>query len=714
MVSAIPHAEGCTDTHVCAHGHAARGTAGWRLRSIARRELHGFRTLFCHMVCCPGLFGRAAAPPPLLSKGSSLSEVSLSEESKDGRRSLRGTVQHGLKKTGSVVNAGFKATGSVVNAGFKATQQSIATLRDLGSQLRALGVDWLERLNELSEEVREILHKAVVRVQARLRGMLVRLRRRRGTAALNCNDTDSEHTPCLTCQAGGHADAFRRDGGDGRFIVKETLSREQEVYEGLQADETIREYVPKYGGEIERTGSVKDSYTRVRIEDLTAACTRPCVMDIKMGTRTFLECEVKSDKRRPDLAEKLAKLGGALTDEEREKGITKLRYMQFREETSSTATLGWRIEAIVKPPPVGAPPGTPSVKLDTKSLREPHEIMPKIAEFIGGRRHVGQCLLQRLLALRAALEASPFFLEHEFVGSSLLFVFDEACVRAPNGAAAKRLAAAPSAWMIDFAKTLPVAPDKLAAYSHREPWVCGNQHDGYLLGLDSLIAQWEQLLSAEPDSPYLGLIVEDELRASAVSAPDGPPAAAEAPNTRPPSGAAAQPPEDTPDGLRPFYGVAEEHMLLEHAAALEAFELEACLKGLGLRKGVLALAREGVASVQPEEALALRQWWDALHPRSRVVITSKVKALQAPEAVLRVACALAGSQRRRLTCASVDELRTVLLDVGIDNADSLAQLTASATPGAPIDLAGWRSALAPDTRAMLLELVLDELPPLVD
>ena len=54
-----------------------------------------------------------------------------------------------------------------------------------------------------------------------------------------------------------------------------------------------------------------------------------------------------------NLAAKMVKLGAELADEEKTNGITKLRYMQYREETSTTATLGWRIEAVVKP---GQPP----------------------------------------------------------------------------------------------------------------------------------------------------------------------------------------------------------------------------------------------------------------------------------------------------------------------------------------------------------------------
>lgn len=56
-------------------------------------------------------------------------------------------------------------------------------------------------------------------------------------------------------------------------------------------------------------------------------------MDIKIGTRTFLESEVTNTAKREDLYRKMVELApDEPTEEERAEGrVTKLRYMQFRE-----------------------------------------------------------------------------------------------------------------------------------------------------------------------------------------------------------------------------------------------------------------------------------------------------------------------------------------------------------------------------------------------
>jgi len=86
------------------------------------------------------------------------------------------------------------------------------------------------------------------------------------------------------------------------------------------------------------------------MQDLLYGFQNPSIMDVKIGVRTFLEDEKddKETKPRNDLYKKLLDISpDELTSEEHElKAITKKRYMQWRENSSSSSSLGFRIEAI--------------------------------------------------------------------------------------------------------------------------------------------------------------------------------------------------------------------------------------------------------------------------------------------------------------------------------------------------------------------------------
>ena len=73
-------------------------------------------------------------------------------------------------------------------------------------------------------------------------------------------------------------------------------------------------------------------------------------MDIKVGTRSFLEADLsdKETKPRTDLFLKMMVLAPneATAEERRTKTITKRRYMLWRERDTSSATLGFRVEGI--------------------------------------------------------------------------------------------------------------------------------------------------------------------------------------------------------------------------------------------------------------------------------------------------------------------------------------------------------------------------------
>lgn len=92
------------------------------------------------------------------------------------------------------------------------------------------------------------------------------------------------------------------------------------------------------------------SLVYLQLQDLLSDFCEPCVMDCKIGVRTYLEEELSKAKEKPklrkDMYEKMIQIdpSAPTEDEHRAKGVTKPRYMVWRETISSTATLGFRIE----------------------------------------------------------------------------------------------------------------------------------------------------------------------------------------------------------------------------------------------------------------------------------------------------------------------------------------------------------------------------------
>ncbi|KAJ8883438.1 hypothetical protein PR048_015281 [Dryococelus australis] len=284
-------------------------------------------------------------------------------------------------------------------------------------------------------------------------------------------------------QLSGHPDCFA-PAGPGTIWKKRSggpENAEREVYEVVGADPLTRDIVPRYFREVEYRGE-----KFIELQDLLHGFTDPHVMDVKMGTRTFLESEVQKITARHDLYQKMVQVdpNAPTLEEHKQKAVTKLRYMQFREQQSSTCSQGFRIEAMKFR-------GMPPVK-DLKKVKSREEVMATMALFLAGRDDIRQRLVQRLHEIRTKFEQSSYFKSHEVVGSSIFMIYDDTKV---------------GAWIIDFAKTHPVPNG--TALGHRQPWVQGNHEDGFLFGLDSLI-------SVDTTNIVSHWSVEDELRCRAV------------------------------------------------------------------------------------------------------------------------------------------------------------------------------------------------------
>ncbi|KAM5144206.1 inositol-trisphosphate 3-kinase B isoform 1-T2 [Callospermophilus lateralis] len=273
-------------------------------------------------------------------------------------------------------------------------------------------------------------------------------------------------------QLAGHAGSFK-EAANGR-ILKKHCESEQRCLDRLMAD-VLRPFVPAYHGDV-----VKDGERYNQMDDLLADFDSPCVMDCKMGIRTYLEEELTKARKKPslrkDMYQKMIEVDPeAPTEEEKaQRAVTKPRYMQWRETISSTATLGFRIEGIKKE--------DGSVNRDFKKTKTREQVTEAFREFTKGNRNILIAYRDRLKAIRATLEVSPFFKCHEVIGSSLLFIHDK-----------KEQA---KVWMIDFGKTTPLPEGQ--TLKHDVPWQEGNREDGYLSGLNNLIDILTEMSQGSP------------------------------------------------------------------------------------------------------------------------------------------------------------------------------------------------------------------------
>lgn len=273
-------------------------------------------------------------------------------------------------------------------------------------------------------------------------------------------------------QLAGHAGSFKA-AANGR-ILKKHCESEQRCLDRLMVD-VLRPFVPAYHGDV-----VKDGERYNQMDDLLADFDSPCVMDCKMGIRTYLEEELTKARKKPslrkDMYQKMVEVDPeAPTEEEKaQRAVTKPRYMQWRETISSTATLGFRIEGIKKE--------DGSVNRDFKKTKTREQVTEAFREFTKGNQNILIAYRDRLKAIRETLEVSPFFKCHEVIGSSLLFIHDK-----------KEQA---KVWMIDFGKTTPLPEGQ--TLRHDVPWQEGNREDGYLSGLNNLIDILTEMSQGSP------------------------------------------------------------------------------------------------------------------------------------------------------------------------------------------------------------------------
>ena len=143
-----------------------------------------------------------------------------------------------------------------------------------------------------------------------------------------------------------------------------------------------------------------------------------------MGTRTFVEAEGAGEPR-ADLYGKMVKQApDAPSETERDVGrITKLRYLRFRDEQSTTTVLGYRIDALKVAAEVRA--STPS-NAELKRMTIVEDTIQAFAHFIQRSPELARRFLVILQALRTSFAGCAWSARHAFIRTSLLFCYDSA------------------------------------------------------------------------------------------------------------------------------------------------------------------------------------------------------------------------------------------------------------------------------------------------
>ncbi|KAF9820076.1 hypothetical protein SFRURICE_015145 [Spodoptera frugiperda] len=272
-------------------------------------------------------------------------------------------------------------------------------------------------------------------------------------------------------QLAGHQGNFKA-GPDQGTILKKLCPQEERCFKILMKD-VLRPFVPEYKGQV----TCEDGELYLQLQDLLSDFDSPCVMDCKIGVRTYLEEELAKAKEKTKLRKEFF--------------IRKKRTSKYMIEGDyHSRDRSFRIDGVKKAD------GTSSKDFKTTKTRE--QIVEAFKDFTSNFPNAAPKYLERLRSIRDTLKESSFFRSHELIGSSLLFVHD------------KRRA---SIWMIDFAKTVPV-PDNVSI-DHNSVWKVGNHEDGYLIGLNNLISIFQSLSKDDNgniDQCYSDVTLEKNVR----------------------------------------------------------------------------------------------------------------------------------------------------------------------------------------------------------
>lgn len=146
-------------------------------------------------------------------------------------------------------------------------------------------------------------------------------------------------------QAGGHRNSIHLDEDCDNTILKKHDPNEEEFYKIFSTDMFLSPFIAKcYGERVDQNGQ-----SWISLQDLTNNYINAQIADIKIGRYTYYPDEKGlTSKQRPDLYQKLIKQDPLEpTDQENQsKSITKKRYLDYRDTSSTTREFGYRFEGL--------------------------------------------------------------------------------------------------------------------------------------------------------------------------------------------------------------------------------------------------------------------------------------------------------------------------------------------------------------------------------
>lgn len=281
-------------------------------------------------------------------------------------------------------------------------------------------------------------------------------------------------------QLAGHNGDFLKDENP-TWILKRAVEPEEVALTEAMNEATMSKCVVEYKGPM-----LKGGVRYLMLHNLLVGHVDPNILDLKMGQRTYLTFDTKLDKPRTDLLAKMVKIDpSAPTADEQKVGITKRRYMRFRESRSTTVSHGFRVEACHLSDHLSDVEG-PAFSKYTKEGQTEQQTLDLLRQACRLRREIQLKVVANLKLLYIRLSQSDYFAEHEIVGSSILVVIGKLGTVTTT--------------MLDFGKTVRSKHRLSHDISITEIEDRNCQEDGYLVGLKNLTQMFADCMPSEDGS----------------------------------------------------------------------------------------------------------------------------------------------------------------------------------------------------------------------